>query len=81
MKMSHMIADTEEELHQMAGRIGVARKWYQNDHYDICISMREKALLYGAKEVTLRELSKMSMDRRRERAKVRADVNLVLEQE
>ena len=65
MKMSHMIADTESELHEMAIKIGVARKWYQGDHYDICMSMRVKAVSLGAKEITLRELSKMSMDRRR----------------
>ena len=56
MKMSHMIADTEEELHEMAGKIGVARKWYQGDHYDICMSMRKTAVTCGAKEVTMREL-------------------------
>lgn len=57
MKMSHMIADTETELHEMADKIGVARKWYQGDHYDICMSMRAKAVKLGAKEITLRELS------------------------
>jgi hypothetical protein len=30
----HMIADTEAELHAMAARIGVARRWCQGDHYD-----------------------------------------------
>lgn len=57
MKMSHMIADTEEELHAMAKHIGVSRKWYQGDHYDICITMRKRAIERGAKELTLRELA------------------------
>ena len=56
MKMSHMIADTEKELHTMAAKIGVARKWYQGDHYDICLSKRELAVKAGAKEVSMREL-------------------------
>ena len=56
MKMSHMIADTEPELHAMAAQIGVARKWYQGDHYDICKAKREKAIALGAKPVTMREL-------------------------
>jgi len=56
MVMCHMIADTEEELHIMAAAIGVARKWYQKGHYDICLSKRAKAIEYGAIEVTRREL-------------------------
>lgn len=66
--MCHMIADTEEELHAMADKIGVARKWYQGDHYDITQSKRELAVKAGAKELTLRELANMAMKRRRERA-------------
>lgn len=65
MKMSHMIADTEEELHAMAAQIGVARRWYQGDHYDICIAKREKAIVFGAKEVTMKELGCMVMVRRK----------------
>ena len=40
MVMCHMIADTEEELHVMADRIVVARRWHQGDHYDIALSKR-----------------------------------------
>ena len=29
MQMSHMIADTLPELHEMADKIGVARRWFQ----------------------------------------------------
>lgn len=64
MKMSHMIADTEDELHAMAAKIGVARKWYQGDHYDIAISKRQLAIAAGAKAITLRELSAMTKQRR-----------------
>ena len=43
MIMCHMIADTSDELHAMAARIGVARKWCQypstsKEHYDIALS-------------------------------------------
>lgn len=64
MKMSHMIADTEEELHAMAAKIGVARKWYQGDHYDIALSKRALAVQFGAKEVTMKELAAMVIERR-----------------
>lgn len=60
MKMSHMIADTEDELHAMASAIGVARKWYQGDHYDIAMSMRAKAVALGAVEITWRQCGCMS---------------------
>ena len=60
MRMSHMIADTDDEAHAMAARIGVARKWYQGDHYDICRSMREKAVKAGAVEITIRQLGAMA---------------------
>lgn len=29
MKMCHMVADSDAELHAMAARIGVARRWHQ----------------------------------------------------
>lgn len=59
MIMCHMVADTLEELHEMADKIGVNRKWFQNKrmhHYDICKSKRKLAVKYGAKEITTKEL-------------------------
>lgn len=66
-KMSHMIADTEEELHAMADTIGLNRKWYQQDHYDVTMTLRKKAIEAGAIPITLRELSAKAMKRRRAR--------------
>ena len=63
--MSHMIADTEEELHEMAAKIGVARKWYQGDHYDVTQSAKARAIKFGAKQITWRELGLMVAQRRR----------------
>lgn len=43
MYMCHMLADTITELHTMADRIGIQRKWFQNKgipHYDICQSKK-----------------------------------------
>lgn len=61
MLMCHMTADTTEELHAMADRIGVARRWVQHpgtyrEHYDICKSKRALAVQAGAVEVSGREL-------------------------
>lgn len=59
MTMCHMVADTFEELHQMADEIGIARRWFQGDHYDICLSKKAIALKLGAKEVDGRELMRV----------------------
>lgn len=55
MIMCHMLADTEDELHTMANKIGVARRWYQRCHYDICLAKRKLAIAAGAIEITMRE--------------------------
>lgn len=53
MLMCHMLADTTDELLAMADKIGVQRKWIQypgtpKEHFDICLSKRDKALKNGA---------------------------------
>lgn len=51
MIMCHMVADTLPELHAMADRIGVQRKWFQDTripHYDIAKSKRHLARQAGA---------------------------------
>lgn len=48
---AHLTADTEEELHELAQRIGLKRAWFQNKrvpHYDLTASKREAALAAGA---------------------------------
>lgn len=56
MVMCHMIADTPEELHAMADRIGVHRQWFQAPpkasfwHYDIAKGKRVLAIAAGALE-------------------------------
>jgi hypothetical protein len=62
--MCHMIADTEVELHAMADRIGVARRWHQGDHYDISLTKRAKAVALGAQEITWRDCGLMMVARR-----------------
>jgi hypothetical protein len=56
MIMCHLLADTDEELHAMAAKIGVARRWHQkagtpHSHYDICLSKRANAVALGAVEI------------------------------
>jgi hypothetical protein len=51
----HLQADSTEELHQFALRLGLRPEWFQTrpgrpdrDHYDITDSMRERAIALGA---------------------------------
>jgi hypothetical protein len=60
MKMSHMIGDTPEELHKFARLLGLRRDWYQGDHYDISMSVRERAIGLGAVAITLKQLACMN---------------------
>ena len=62
--MCHMLGDTDDELHAMADLIGVARKWHQGDHYDICLSKRAKAVTAGAVEITMRQAGAMHARRK-----------------
>jgi hypothetical protein len=62
--MCHMVADTDDELHAMADRVGVARKWHQGDHYDIALSKRALAVKCGAREITLRQCGLMCANRK-----------------
>lgn len=69
MKMSHMIADSRIELLRMADRIGLSRRWLQhpnshNEHFDVSISLRQRAVAAGAVEITMRELALLIRARR-----------------
>ena len=51
----HLQADSVEELHEFAARLGLRREWFQskpgrpeNDHYDLGRRGRERALELGA---------------------------------
>lgn len=71
MKMSHLIADSREELLAMADRIGVARRWLQKagtyrEHFDVCEEKRRLAIACGAKAVSYRELGRLIYERRPE---------------
>jgi Protein of unknown function (DUF4031) len=51
----HLQADSVEELHEFAARLGLRRDWFQskpgrpeNDHYDLSRRGRERAIELGA---------------------------------
>lgn len=69
MVMCHLYADTTEELHAMAERIGVRRRWFQDregfPHYDICKTKRARAVQLGAVEVDRRFTARFARGNRK----------------
>lgn len=68
MIMCHMIADTRQELLEMADRIGVERKWIQEygtrrEHFDISQTKKKLAIENGAVEINMRRLASMTASR------------------
>lgn len=55
----HLTADSVEELHAFAEKIGLRREWFQarssTPHYDLSPARRQAALLAGAVFVSARE--------------------------
>lgn len=51
----HMGADTLDELHTMANKLGLRREWFQPSrtlpHYDLRPSKRKLAVKFGAVEI------------------------------
>jgi hypothetical protein len=64
----HMYADTLEELHSLAQRIGLKRAWFQDHwslpHYDLVGSRRSAAVRLGAIEHDRYDMVNFSRQRR-----------------
>jgi len=58
----HLEADTLEELHAFAAKLGLRRSWFQEhimgDHYDLTPAKRALAIKLGAVEQTRLEASR-----------------------
>ncbi len=61
-RWSHLVADTPEELHGAAARLGLRRQWAHAGrtlHYDVPEHLRELAIALGVAEpITWRELAR-----------------------
>jgi hypothetical protein len=55
----HLLADSVEELHAMAKKLGLKRSWYHNYHYNLLPPKREQAIKLGAIEVDRYKLSEI----------------------
>jgi len=63
MRWCHLTADSGEELHAFAARLGLRRSRFQTkpgrpwvDHYDLTEETRREAVALGAVEVTIKEM-------------------------
>jgi hypothetical protein len=53
----HLVSDTSyDELHEVAQTLGIPRRGFQGDHYDVPARFRDRAIELGAQSVTGREL-------------------------
>ena len=54
---AHLVSDLSyDELHAFAAALGVPRRAFQGDHYDVPAPLRERAVALGAEPVAAREL-------------------------
>lgn len=52
-----MVSDTSyDELHEIAAAMGIPRRGFQGDHYDVPRDYRDHAIQLGAVSVSSREL-------------------------
>lgn len=53
----HLVSDRDlDELHEFAEAVGMPRRAFQGDHYDVPEELRDAVVAAGAEEVPSREL-------------------------
>lgn len=62
-QVSHLVGDTERELHAFAALLGLHHSWFQQKpggipHYDLTPNKRAEAVKRGAKEISRRAMIK-----------------------
>lgn len=56
-RWAHLISDrSPDELHRFAAQLGLQRRWFQGDHYDVPDEVRQAAIDAGAIPVGSAEL-------------------------
>lgn len=68
----HLQADSADELHAFAERLGIQRRWFQSkpgrpehDHYDLTASLRAEAIALGAVSWGWRDTARRNIRLRR----------------
>ncbi len=64
----HLLADDRTELHVMADRLGMPRRFFQDHpwrwHYDLPAHLRGKAVTFGAVEIEMAAVGALLRSRR-----------------
>lgn len=68
-RWSHLVADSDDELHAFAARLGLHRAWAQHPgephgHYDVTDAKRRQAIALGAVPIDRRQLAALITQRR-----------------
>ena len=62
-RWAHLVSDESyDELHAFAARLGIPRRAFQGDHYDVPEDHRARAIELGATPVSSRELIRRLID-------------------
>lgn len=69
-RWSHLMADSDEELHRFAASIGLRRSWAQypgtwKSHYDVTDSKRAQAIAAGAVQIGYGSPESLALIRRK----------------
>jgi hypothetical protein len=71
-RWSHLLADDEQELHELAARLGIPPRGFQRhrrsaalNHYDLPESLRQSAIALGAVPISWREMARLTRQWRR----------------
>jgi hypothetical protein len=59
-RWSHLTADTKDELHAFAAKLGLQRRWFQDKprghwHYDVTEGKRLQAIRLGAEMISIED--------------------------
>jgi len=77
-RWAHLVSDESyDELHRFAARLGIPRRAFQGDHYDVPTEYRDRAIELGAEavdsRVLVRRLRESGLRKPRRAAPERAD--------
>lgn len=75
-RWAHLVSDESyDELHAMARLLGIDRRRFQGDHYDIPAELRERAIELGAVAVPSRVLVRRLIDAGLRQRRARREVS------